>query len=65
MAAELKESPANNPGLHTTPDEATKGYFMQQTVSELFSPFVFTIPLVIVLVIVCITLMKCYSIADV
>jgi len=36
MAAEPKESPANNPGLHATPDEATKGYFMQQTVSRCF-----------------------------
>ena len=34
MASEPKESPANNPGLHATPDEATKGYFMQQTVSR-------------------------------
>lgn len=32
MASEPKESPANNPGLHATPDEATKGYIMQQTV---------------------------------
>jgi hypothetical protein len=32
MASEPKESPANNPGLQATPDEATKGYFMQQTV---------------------------------
>ncbi|PNX59834.1 hypothetical protein L195_g059885, partial [Trifolium pratense] len=30
-SAEPKESPVNNPGLHTTIDEATKGYFMQQT----------------------------------
>jgi len=36
MAAEPKESPANNPGLHATPDEATKGYIMQQTVSRFF-----------------------------
>lgn len=34
MASEPTESPANNPGLHATPDEATKGYFMQQTVSR-------------------------------
>lgn len=33
MASEPKESPANNPGLQTTRDEATNGYFMQQTVS--------------------------------
>lgn len=32
MASDSKESPSNNPGLHTTPDEATKGYIMQQTV---------------------------------
>ena len=35
MASEPKESPANNPGLQATPDEATKGYIMQQTVSPL------------------------------
>lgn len=33
MASESKDSPSNNPGLHATPDEATKGYFLQQTVS--------------------------------
>ena len=32
MASEAKESPANNPGLQANPDEATKSYFMQQTV---------------------------------
>lgn len=32
MTSESKESPSNNPGLHSSPDEATKGYFMQQTV---------------------------------
>lgn len=32
MASDSKESPSNNPGLHTNPDEATKGYIMQQTV---------------------------------
>ncbi|GJN12148.1 hypothetical protein PR202_ga30403 [Eleusine coracana subsp. coracana] len=31
-ASGLKEAPANNPGLHTEMDPATKGYFMQQTV---------------------------------
>jgi lactoylglutathione lyase len=36
MASEAKESASNNPGLHTTPDEATKGYIMQQTVSLSF-----------------------------
>lgn len=39
MASEAKESASNNPGLHTTPDEATKGYIMQQTVSHF--PFSF------------------------
>ncbi|XP_020215260.1 lactoylglutathione lyase isoform X2 [Cajanus cajan] len=38
MAAEPKESPANNPGLHTTPDEATKGYIMQQTMFRIKDP---------------------------
>ncbi|XP_039013538.1 lactoylglutathione lyase-like [Hibiscus syriacus] len=33
-----KESAANNPGLHTTPDEATKGYFMQQTMFRIKDP---------------------------
>ncbi|KAK8590811.1 hypothetical protein V6N13_030887 [Hibiscus sabdariffa] len=36
-SSDSKESAANNPGLHTTPDEATKGYFMQQTCSEIVS----------------------------
>lgn len=49
-ASEPKESPANNPGLHATRDEATKGYFMQQTVS--FSFFFFNSYFVILLVIV-------------
>ncbi|CAN1252953.1 Lactoylglutathione lyase [Linum perenne] len=30
-SSDSKDSPANNPGLHTSPDEATKGYLMQQT----------------------------------
>lgn len=38
MAFEQKESPDNNSGLQATPDEATKGYFMQQTVGH-FGPF--------------------------
>ncbi|RDX99520.1 Lactoylglutathione lyase, partial [Mucuna pruriens] len=38
MAAEPKESPANNPGLHATPDEATKGYFVQQTMYRIKDP---------------------------
>jgi hypothetical protein len=29
-----KEAPGNNPGLHTEIDPATKGYFLQQTVSS-------------------------------
>jgi lactoylglutathione lyase len=29
-----KEAPANNPGLQAEIDPATKGYFMQQTVSR-------------------------------
>jgi len=33
MASDSKDSTSNNPGLHATPDEATKGYFLQQTVS--------------------------------
>ncbi|KAJ0020092.1 hypothetical protein Pint_32076 [Pistacia integerrima] len=38
MASDPKESPANNPGLQTTPDEATKGYFMQQTMFRIKDP---------------------------
>ncbi|KAK2433880.1 glyoxalase/bleomycin resistance protein/dioxygenase superfamily protein [Trifolium repens] len=37
-SAEHKESPDNNPGLHTTIDEATKGYFMQQTMFRIKDP---------------------------
>ncbi|KAB2038700.1 hypothetical protein ES319_D03G161700v1 [Gossypium barbadense] len=33
-----KESPANNPGLHFPPDEATKGYIMQQTMFRIKDP---------------------------
>ncbi|KAF4371505.1 hypothetical protein G4B88_008220 [Cannabis sativa] len=33
-----KESPANNPGLEATPDEATKGYIMQQTMFRIKDP---------------------------
>ncbi|KAI3974782.1 hypothetical protein MKX01_028042 [Papaver californicum] len=36
MASGPKESPSNNPGPRSTPDEATKGYFMQQTFSLYF-----------------------------
>ncbi|KAH7836999.1 hypothetical protein Vadar_008330 [Vaccinium darrowii] len=38
MASGFKESPSNNPGLHTSPDEATKGYFMQQTMYRIKDP---------------------------
>ncbi|GAU45452.1 hypothetical protein TSUD_107440 [Trifolium subterraneum] len=37
-STEPKESPVNNPGLHTTIDEATKGYFMQQTMFRIKDP---------------------------
>jgi hypothetical protein len=43
MTSGPKEAPANNPGLHTEIDPATKGYFMQQTVHfipRLFHPVV-------------------------
>ncbi|XP_010532291.1 PREDICTED: lactoylglutathione lyase [Tarenaya hassleriana] len=38
MASESKESPANNPGLSVTRDEATKGYIMQQTMFRIKDP---------------------------
>ncbi|XP_044483451.1 lactoylglutathione lyase isoform X2 [Mangifera indica] len=38
MASEPKESPANNPGLQARPDEATKGYIMQQTMFRIKDP---------------------------
>lgn len=38
MASEAKESPANNPGLQANPDEATKSYFMQQTMYRIKDP---------------------------
>lgn len=34
MAFAHDESPDNNPGLQATPDDATKGYFLQQTVRQ-------------------------------
>ncbi|XP_017643301.1 lactoylglutathione lyase isoform X1 [Gossypium arboreum] len=37
-SSDLKESAANNPGLHTTPDEATKDYIMQQTMYRIKDP---------------------------
>ncbi|WVZ84199.1 hypothetical protein U9M48_031254 [Paspalum notatum var. saurae] len=33
-----KEAPANNPGLHTEIDPATKGYFLQQTMLRVKDP---------------------------
>ncbi|XP_074307807.1 lactoylglutathione lyase [Silene latifolia] len=38
MLSESKESPSNNPGLHSTIDDATKGYFMQQTMFRIKDP---------------------------
>ncbi|KAK1398364.1 Lactoylglutathione lyase [Heracleum sosnowskyi] len=38
MASGPKENPSNNPGLHVTPDEATKGYVMQQTMFRIKDP---------------------------
>ncbi|KAJ7948237.1 Lactoylglutathione lyase [Quillaja saponaria] len=38
MAAEPKESAANNPGLQTTPDEDTKGYYVQQIMLRIKDP---------------------------
>ncbi|GMH11959.1 hypothetical protein Nepgr_013800 [Nepenthes gracilis] len=38
MASESKESPSNNPGLQTTIEDATKGYFMQQTMFRIKDP---------------------------
>ncbi|EOY34472.1 Lactoylglutathione lyase family protein / glyoxalase I family protein isoform 2 [Theobroma cacao] len=37
-SSDSKESAANNPGLQSTPDEATKGYFMQQTMLRIKDP---------------------------
>lgn len=37
MASSSKESPSNNPGLGT-PDEATKGYFLQQAMLRVKDP---------------------------
>lgn len=42
-----KESPSNNPGLQATPDDATKGYIMQQTVL-VFSQFISKLRIIIV-----------------
>ncbi|XP_058199938.1 lactoylglutathione lyase isoform X2 [Rhododendron vialii] len=38
MASGSKESPSNNPGLQASPDEATKDYFMQQTMYRIKDP---------------------------
>jgi lactoylglutathione lyase len=38
MAFDQKELPDNNPGLQETPDEATKGYFMQQAMLRVKDP---------------------------
>ncbi|XP_059659305.1 lactoylglutathione lyase isoform X2 [Cornus florida] len=38
MASDSKESASNNPGLHTSPDGATKGYIMQQTMYRIKDP---------------------------
>ncbi|RRT70934.1 hypothetical protein B296_00008921, partial [Ensete ventricosum] len=35
-SSEPKESPSNNPGLQTQLDDATKGYFLQQTLQAYF-----------------------------
>ncbi|PSR86564.1 Lactoylglutathione lyase [Actinidia chinensis var. chinensis] len=38
MTSVSKESPSNNPGLHTSRDEATKDYIMQQTMFRIKDP---------------------------
>ncbi|OAY79727.1 lactoylglutathione lyase [Ananas comosus] len=37
-SSDSKEAPANNPGLRSEPDEATKGYFLQQTMFRVKDP---------------------------
>ncbi|XP_042454207.1 lactoylglutathione lyase isoform X2 [Zingiber officinale] len=37
-SSDPKESPSNNPGLHTELDDATKGYFLQQTMFRVKDP---------------------------
>ncbi|XP_065029530.1 lactoylglutathione lyase-like [Musa acuminata AAA Group] len=37
-SSEPKEAPSNNPGLHTQLDDATKGYFLQQTMFRVKDP---------------------------
>ncbi|CAH9119472.1 unnamed protein product [Cuscuta europaea] len=38
MDSGSKESPSNNPGLQATPDDATKGYLLQQTMFRIKDP---------------------------
>ncbi|BFI24879.1 lactoylglutathione lyase [Marchantia polymorpha subsp. ruderalis] len=38
MSSEINESAAKNPGLCESPDEATKGYFIQQTMYRIQDP---------------------------
>ena len=51
-SSDFKESPSKNPGLQAIPDEATKGYIMQQTVPifsfSLFDLIHISKPLIIV-----------------
>ncbi|KAL2906213.1 Lactoylglutathione lyase [Bienertia sinuspersici] len=37
-SSQPKESPSNNPGLQASPDDATKGYIMQQTMFRIKDP---------------------------
>ncbi|XP_057528036.1 lactoylglutathione lyase-like isoform X2 [Amaranthus tricolor] len=37
-SSDFKESPSKNPGLQAIPDEATKGYIMQQTMFRIKDP---------------------------
>ncbi|OEL33685.1 Lactoylglutathione lyase [Dichanthelium oligosanthes] len=65
-----KEAPGNNPGLQTQIDPATKGYFLQQTVSRALLPVYFTQPLVdqlvtmniSVVVLVAVRILKIYAV---
>ncbi|VFR03445.1 unnamed protein product [Cuscuta campestris] len=38
MSSGAKELPSNNPGLQATPEDATKGYFLQQTMFRIKDP---------------------------
>ena len=42
-----KESPSSNPGLQVEADEATKGYFLQQTVRSFRLPRIIILTLMI------------------